>query len=124
MTAAELYTYIGHFIKARHYRGHGIHSPYLYAFVREVVLQKGELPKLIADKYPGKEIEIVTNVNEALSSSAYITILHRPFRTFEEKRLWKNARPTKEILTVHLPHDMIIFRDERLHNQHFSIRRS
>lgn len=123
MTFAELITYLGHLIKARHFRGHGIHSPYLYSYVREVVIKRGDIYHLTVAKYPGKRIEVVTDVSSALSSDAYITILHRPFRTMDERRLWKTERSGKEFLTIHLPHDIVIFRDERLHNQHFTIRR-
>lgn len=123
MTKTQFTTFISHIIKARHYRGHGIHSPYLYSYVREVIIKKGDLCDLTIKKYPGKKIEITTDTEVALNSDAYISILKSPFKTKAEKKYWKTNRPSKKILTVHLPHYMVIFRDERVHNQHFMIRK-
>ncbi len=123
MNRSRFVTYLNHFIKARHYRGHGIHSPYLYSYVREVVIVKGDICKMTIDRYPEKKVQVTDSAEEALNSDAYISIIKKPFKTVEDKKFWHANRPGMNILTIHLPHHIVIFRDNRVHNQHFEIRR-
>lgn len=123
MTAYQFLTYVGHFITAGHFRGHGIHSPYLYDFIRSVVIRKGDIVELTRSRYPEKEIEVCNSVEELFNSTAYISFLMEPFRSSSEHALWKSRRAAESCLSIHLPHHIIIFRDPKLNNQHFSVRR-
>lgn len=123
MTWFELGVRINHFFTAKHYRGHGIHSPYLYDFVRNVLVttKNQDLVQRIEEKYlPHKTIFI--NSLDNIDKEAYIAILARPFRSKNHYRKWIAWRKKHPCTSVHLKNFVILFFDNKLQNQHFKIR--
>lgn len=123
MTICKLATRINHFFTAKHYRGHGIHSPFLYDFIREVVIKNDSenIVKAIQNHYAPHRVEQVSSI-DGISKGAYIAILESPFVSKSEREKWLNWRGKNKCLTVHLKNYMVIFFDQRLNNQHFKVR--
>lgn len=123
MTLFELGTRINHFFTAKHFRGHGIHSPFLYDFVRTVVLKdrKKEFVMRVENRYWPNRTQFVNSVDR-IDFFAYAVILSHPFSSRYQYKKWLVWRKKHRCLSVHLPGHIVIFFDRRLQDQHFKIR--
>ncbi len=108
MTGYQLKTRWIHFWTARHWRGHGIHSPFLYGFVRGVVLRvpRKEWTRVIFERYGTQQVRL----------------LPEPFtdrREHEMFEAWVAAHPSA---VVELPGLIVVFLDPALQPQRFRVR--
>ena len=123
MTYYQLYSRLRHFFVARHYRGHGIHSPSLYDLVRQVFMKSpsDEIERNLAEVFPNALI-ISSGDIQVLESQADIKIVLRPFKSSADYRRWCVWRAENACQSVWLKSALVIFHDPRLQNQHFDIR--
>ncbi len=126
MTRYQLYTRLRHALTARHWRGHGIHSPMMYRFVREVVLpqRRRRLPEVIAIRYGAENVKIVRSVAELTDGegSKRVVCLLEPFRTAQERRDFDRWFTETHVVAAHLQGLLVLFFDPKLQKQFFRIR--
>lgn len=123
MSGYQLYMRLKHLFMARHFRGHGIHSPYLYDFVRNILIRSDirHISEALACHYPSRRIVDVWSVVE-IPTDAYIVVLWGPFRCSADRAEWASWRSSNACLSVWLKRCIVIFFDTRLNDQHFAIR--
>lgn len=125
MTGYQLYIRLRHALTARHWRGHGIHSPMMYRFVREVVLpqRRRRLPEVIATRYGAENVRFVRSVAEVTDGEAKRVIcLLEPFRTARERRDFERWYAETHVVAAHLQGLLVLFFDPKLQKQFFRIR--
>lgn len=126
MTRYQFYTRLRHALTARHWRGHGIHSPMMYRFVREVVLphRRRRLPEVIAARYGAENVKIVRSVTELTDGKEVkqVVCLCEPFRTARERRDFERWFTNTHVVAVHLQGLLVLFFDQKLQKQFFRIR--
>lgn len=129
MTRYQLYTRLRHAIRARHWRGHGVHSPLMYRFVREVAMpvRRRELPEAIK-AWCGEEWRVVAvdSVDE-LETAAFVgtktvVLLREPFRSADERRTFEAWFDRTHVVAAHLQGLLVLFLDPKLQKQFFRIR--
>lgn len=108
MTIYQFYTRIEHLLTARHWRGHGVHSPAMYWFIRNVLIptRKKDLPATIRALYPPHEVALWPN----------------PFATRREKQLFRRWYAENHVVVAHLPGLIVLFFDPKRPKQYFKIR--
>ena len=125
MTPYQAYTRLRHFFTARHWRGHGVHSPFIYKFVRETALgtPSRELPAKIKAAYPDRNITETIRMEEfPAETENAIIMLREPFRNSRQERLWKRWSETNHCAAVHLQGLLVVFSDKKLQKQFFKVR--
>lgn len=125
MTGYQLYIRLRHALTARHWRGHGIHSPMMYRFVREVVLpqRRRRLPEVIATRYGAENVRFVHSVAEVTDGEAKrVVCLLEPFRTARERRDFERWYAETHVVAAHLQGLLVLFFDPKLQKQFFRIR--
>ena len=85
---AFLLRYLRYLIKSRHYNGHGIHSPFIYKFSREVLFSKSKIHKF-------KSIELIVDNLKKNEELIYIEDYGAGSRIFKT-----NKRRVKDIAKV------------------------
>ncbi|MDE5945194.1 MAG: hypothetical protein K2G93_06390 [Rikenella sp.] len=130
MNRYQLYTRLRHAIRARHWRGHGVHSPLMYRFVREVAMpvrRRQELPTAIAT-WGAAEWRIVTVESVAeltateVAERKTIVLLREPFRSADERRTFEAWFAQTHVVAAHLQGLLVLFLDPKLQKQFFRIR--
>lgn len=129
MTPYQLYTRFRHAATARHWRGHGVHSPMMYRFVREVVLPvpRRAWTAAIVEQY-GAEWQVVEigSIAElpgvARSEAKTIALLREPFRSAAERREFDAWFGRTHVVAAHLQGLLVLFFDPKLQKQFFRIR--
>ncbi len=108
MTLYQLYTRLEHFFTARHWRGHGVHSPAMYDFIRNVVIPtpKRELPAAIRAAYSPDQVALLPN----------------PFATRLEKQAFRQWYAQNHVVVADLPGLIVLFFDPKRPKQYFRIR--
>ena len=125
MTLYQIYTRLWHFFTARYWRGHGLHSPFMYNFVRETVLgnPRKKLPEKIRELYSSYDILEATHVEELPAvKENMIIMLHRPFLNRCQNKQWKRWYKENHCVAVHLQELLVVFSDKKLQKQFFKIR--
>ena len=119
-----IYTRITHFVTAKHRHGHGIHSPMIYDFVRNVVdgNSRKSLVDRIEDHYPAKKVHYAITPDRLYDYDAFISIIHYPFKSKELNNKWEIWRNNNSCLSISLKNCIVIFWDTQLPNRHYKIR--
>lgn len=117
MTLYQLYTRLKHFFTAKHWHGAAIHSPMMYAFVREHALtHRGErLIEKIA-------VPTVDSVRDLCNVKSDIIILRQPFKSRAEKELFTKFYAENHVVIAHFQGLIVIFFDQKLQKQQYVIR--
>lgn len=116
----SLYWRLKHSLTARHYRGHGIHSPFLYDFIRTVLLKSSsqkDMLQRVEEKYNSRPLEI-----SAISEISSASIVFLPSNILNHSDIWSKWRSENECLSIWLKYGILLFFDPKLPNQHFNIR--
>ena len=130
MNRYQLYTRMRHAASARHWRGHGVHSPLMYRFVREVAMplrRRRELPEAI-EAWCGTEWRVAeVDSDDALEKATpagvkTIVLLREPFRSAAERRAFKTWFDRTHVVAAHLQGWLVLFFDPKLQKQYFRIR--
>lgn len=117
MTVYQLITRVRHFIVARHWHGAAIHSPMMYAFVRQHALtHRGD--RLIADI----GAPIADSMSEICNMESEIRILRHPFRNRQERAAFKKFYDENHMVTAHFQGVLVFFFDTKLQKQQYIIR--
>ncbi|MEG2478915.1 MAG: hypothetical protein RR931_01160 [Mucinivorans sp.] len=107
-------------VKARHYRGYGIHSPFVYNFIRNIVMnRRKKITVQIQQLYP--ETLITENVSE-LKKIKNVAILYKPFKTKTQEREFDRWFEKNSYVAIHLKECIVVFADKRLQKQLFIVR--
>lgn len=125
MTGYQRYTRLRHFFTARHWRGYAVHSPFMYRFMREVVIRSSrkDLPRKIEDYFAGENITILDRVNQLPDKNiSGLALIREPFFDRREETLWKEWYGTHHCAAVHFQGLMVIFFDKKLQKQFYTIR--
>lgn len=124
MTGYQLYTRLRHAVTARHWRGHGIHSPMMYRFVRETVLpcSRRELPEVIAARYGGVSVGSFEELAARSDSGSGVVMWRAPFRSARERRAFERWFAETHVVAAHLQGLLVLFFDPKLQKQFFRIR--
>lgn len=127
MTAYQIYTRLKHSLVAKHWRGHGVHSPMMYDFIRTVVMPTPRkwLAEAIIVRYGGAgNVAVVDSMSglENEREKANVVLLNEPFLTAEERRRFKEWYGDNNVVAVHLQGLMVLFFDTKLKKQFYSIR--
>lgn len=114
MTLCETYTRLRHALTAGHWRGSAVHSPFVYRFIREVVVphRRSDLPQSIASAYAGR------------MASGSLVLIERPFARPGERRRIKAwfRRPETHATLIHLQGLLVIFLDPALQKEWYNVR--
>lgn len=112
---------------ARHYGGHGIHSPFLYGFLTDLYARprhKG-LHQLLDERIEQGEfgsVSYVRSLDQLVKDQSEVVVWEEPFISAQEHLEWKGWRKQNKVLSIWLPRAIVVFRQEKLPNQHFKIR--
>lgn len=117
MTLYQIYTRIKHMLTAKHWRGAAIHSPAMYAFVREHALHyRGS--KMI--RHIGAPV--VDSVKQIDQSDAPVVILREPFRNRAQKREFDRWYAQNNVIVAHFQGLIVIFFDKKRQKERYLIR--
>lgn len=124
MNGFQLRTRVVHFFRARHWRGHGIHSPMVYSLVREVVMRcrKRDLALELIARFGEQRVVVVENVEQVWQNQRYCIILKEPFRSKEQQASWELFYGQKHCTAVICRGWMLVFFDPKLQKQCFWVR--
>lgn len=124
MTPYRIYYRLTHFFTARHWRGHSVHSPMMFAFIREVVVPfKGRkrLDALLG--YLGEENVFVTDdAHRLVECPLPVAVLRQPFRCAREYRVFQEFYGSNHLVAALLPDMIVLFFDPKLQKQYYRIR--
>ncbi len=114
-------------IRLRHFRGHGVHSPYIYNIVREVFMRKTLIQqtntklydtiKMVAERSVAIELQNIATLcgyhNFAIDSSEAEFIILKDYTNWEETlRIARNCGATVAILKSKGKQEFESIRDE------------
>lgn len=118
MNNYQILTRINHFFTAKHYHGHGIHSPFLYDFIRQTMkLSYNDILKL-------KNAHIVHNTNELKEIDNYhILIFIEPFVSKIEKEKFRAWFDHNFYAALYFQGMIVIFNNPNLQKQFFKVRK-
>lgn len=128
MNGYQLKTRIRHFFVAKHWRGHGVHSPMVYSLVREVIMRCSgkDLARELIFRLGEHEVMVVDNVTEISQNisenRAHCVILREPFRSKEQQTEWEQLYEREHCTALHCQGWLIVFFDPKLQKQYFCIR--
>lgn len=117
------YSRLRHFFVAKHYRGHGVHSPFMYDFIRTVVMgdEAENFILRVENRYWPNKTKFVSSVDQ-LDSFYYVSVLGEPFRSRLQYKKWLQWRSDHKCMSIYLKGYLVVFFDRRLPNQHFVVR--
>lgn len=125
MTFYQLYTRFRHAFTAVHWRGYAVHSPMMYRFIRDVVIQSSRrrLPGAIVAYYGAENVGIADSVAGLIAHEPkQIMLLREPFRSAQERREFEEWYGRTHVVAAHLQGLMVLFFDPKLQKQLFRIR--
>lgn len=131
MNRYQLYTRFRHAATAGHWRGHGIHSPMMYRFVREVAMpvRRRALAAAIVERYGAERVAAVDSVAELTALPAdeaagtkRIVLLREPFRSAGERKTFAGWFNRTHVVAAHFQGLLVLFFDPKLQKQFFRIR--
>ena len=124
MNLFYFYSRLTHFLSAKHRNGHGIHSPMIYDFVRNVIggNRRKDLIERIEDHYPQKKVHFAITPDNLSGSTEFISILGHTFNSRNQYIKWKRWRKKHPCHSIRLKNCIVIFWDPQLPNRHYKIR--
>lgn len=125
MNRYQLYTRLKHALRATHWRGHTVHSPMMYRFIREVVLptRRRQLTDTIVRRYGEERVAVVESVKELQAvTDKEIVVLREPFRSADERHAFEAWLGRTHVVVAHLQGLLVLFFDPKLQKQFFRIR--
>ncbi len=111
-----------HFFVARHRKGHGIHSPFLYDFLRAYYLSSGRDKLLTLLKARGFDFVMTESAQELAAATAEVVLWKKPFQNKSELEQWEHWRESNTALSLWLGAYVLVFKNPKLPNQHFVVR--
>lgn len=109
---------IQHFFVARHYRGHGVHSPFLYDFIRKILMKSCSKEDLLTKIHQNYNLLPITSRDFDECNSG-IVFIPNEFLHLGSFQLWRSGRVCLSLWTKY---GVLIFFDPKLPNQHYNLR--
>ncbi len=124
MNIYYLHSRLVRFFISKHNNGHGIHSPMIYDFVRNVVKgnPRKDLIERIEDHYPRQKVHFAITPKHLSDSREFISILGHTFNSSMQRREWNKWRKENSCFSVRLKNCIVVFWDPQLPNRHINIR--
>lgn len=124
MTLYQFRTRIHHLLKAKHWRGHGIHSPMLYSLIREEIMRypKKLLAQRLAFRFGEDRVTVVENARDIAIGMNYCVILKEPFIDKDQEKIIEQLYQNNHCTMLHCQGFLVIFFDPKLNKQYIMLR--